>query len=262
MLSLLELQNQFKKSYFFNENKQLTGSIVNNKLSADQRLQIYHNNLFISLTECLQSVYPTVRKLVGDEFFEATVRQYIRLYPPTSSDMHVFGNQFAEFLIHFPAVQTLQYLPEVAQLDWHYHEVFHEAESSKFDFTKLKNVPENKYGDIRFILHPAARLIAFGFPVIQIWQICHDVNFKDAEVDLVQGGEKILMMRQQLEISFAQLSEGEFALLSAFNAGFHFEKACTLALQAESDLKVNHSLQKHLLCGTITDMHLPYHAHK
>lgn len=256
MLPLHDLQKQFKHLYFNEDNNLLDHYIYQNGLSTKNRLQIYHNNFSISLTECLQNIYPTIQKLVGEEFFIGTATQYILQYPPTSGDIHTFGNYFAKFLANFPAAQSLPYLSEMAQFEWMHHEVFHEEDCDLFDIMKLKIVSEEKYGDIQFKLHPSARLFACKFPIIHIWKICHETNNQDEMVNLEEGGENVLIIRHHLEITFERLSAGQFALLTAFENGLIFEKACAIALQAEPEFNINSFLQKHLLCGTIVDISL------
>lgn len=254
MLPLHDLQKQFKHSYFGTVNKELESAICQENISPQNLLQIYHNNFFISLTECLQNIYPTILKLVGKEFFAATANIYIKQYPPTSGDIHKFGNHFSDFLVNFPAALSLPYLAEVALLEWAYHEAFHEEDSKSFDLTKLQNLSEEKYSEIHFKLHPSARLLAFNYPIMRIWNMCHNKHHQDETINLEEGGENALIIRCHLEITFIHLSSGEFTLLSAINNGLTFGQSCDLALQTEPSLDINSFLQKHLLCGTIVDI--------
>ncbi len=254
MLPLRDLQKQFKHLYFGSIDNDLQSAIHQGNIPAKNLLQIYQNNFFISLTECLQNIYPTIQKLLGEDFFTATANIYIKNYPSTSSNIHQFGNHFAEFLINFPETASLKYLNEVALLEWAYHEAFHEEDSKLFDLTKLQNIPESKYGEIHFKLHPSARLFAFNYPIMRIWNLCHNNSNKNDSVNLEVGGENILIIRRNLEVTFDLLNNAEFAFLHACRNDLNFEHACRIALQVEAKFDINSFLQKHLLCGTIVNI--------
>src|SRR5687768_16032631 len=109
---------------------------------AGERLQVYRNNVFISLRQALADVYPVVQRLVGEEFFNQLARRFVREHPSRSGNLHDFGREFAGFLATLPDLTELPYLPDVAALEWALHEVFHEAEARPFDFSTLSD-PEN-----------------------------------------------------------------------------------------------------------------------
>lgn len=244
MPSLHELQTQFQNFVIHNQ------EAIN--LIASPRLNIYRNNIFITLIETLQKLYPTIERLVGEEFFNAVAHEYIKQSPSATRSLRDYGHSFAEFLATFPPTQSLPYLPEVAHLEWAYHAVLLEKNADLFDLNQLKAIAEDDYGNIKFKLHPASRLFAFQFPVLQIWQICQEDNTAE-KIELAEDGENILVIRRQWEVTFEKLTTGEFALLSAFARGFIFEKACERALQADPNIDIDFCLQQHLLRGTITE---------
>lgn len=255
MLSLFDIQNHFKNSVIQQQNNRLNQYIIENNISADQRLQIYRNNVFITLTETLQSIYPTIQKLVGEEFFSAIAYEYIKQHLPISGNLHDYGNYFAKFLFSFPHAQSLPYLPEVAQLEWAYHEVFHESNANTFDLKKLEAIPIEQHNHLKFKLNPASRLFTFDHPVLTIWQFCQQ-NSPTETLDINTDGEKILIIRRQLDVSFKKLTDGEFCLLSALNTGLILEQACAYTLQAEPEFNIPLKLQEYILHGMIVDFYL------
>lgn len=47
-------------------------------------LDIYRNNVFYSLGQALGDIYPVIKALVGDEFFGAMAREFVRAGPRRS----------------------------------------------------------------------------------------------------------------------------------------------------------------------------------
>ncbi len=254
MLRLLDLQNYLIRTLIHDESFDLLNhKIFENDFSAKQRLQIYRNNSLVTLTESLKNIYPAILRLVGEDFFNATAKKFIVEAPPINGDLHEFGGDFADFLEKFIPAQTMPYLASVAHLEWTRHQAYYAAGSMELDITRLKNVPQEKYGFIQFKLHPSHRLLEFAFPILEIWQMCQEQNIPDYSIDLSSGGQKILVIRPGLSVDMLKLTAGEFALLLALSIGEEFTQACDLALRAEPDLCIDYYLQKHLLCKHIID---------
>lgn len=257
MLPLVELQQHFKKSIFNDKEDILNSLIVEGDLDARKRIQIYRNNIFISLQESLGNIYPTIQILVGADCFKALAKEYIIQHPSTSGDLHTFGDRFSDFLSIFSLDKSIPYLSEVASLEWAKHRAFHGPNYKIFELKKLVMAPEEKYGEIKFKLNPTCELLTFRFPVLHIWKICHAENKDDGEiVNLSEGPEKVLVIRRELEVCYEKLSEGEFSLLSAFSNGFSFEDACAIALQTEQNIDINFYLGKHINNETIINFTL------
>lgn len=245
MLSLRELQKQFQ-NFVFNDQQDIFTRVNS------QRLQIYRNNVFLTQIEVLQKLYPVIEQLVGQGFFNASAREYVKQYPSTVRSLHDYGDKFAEFLAGFVHAQALPYLPEVAHLEWACHEVLYGRNDEPFDLMRLKDIAETDYGEIKFKLNSASRLFDFQYPVLQIWQICREDN-NDEKIELHEGGEKVLVIKKQQEIIFEKLTDGEYEFLSAINKQEKFTEVCKAALKAEPAIDIQSCLQQHLMRGTIVD---------
>jgi hypothetical protein len=74
MLPLHELQRTIARGILADAPAPLAGTIREDGLPFDKRLQVYRNNTFISLTEALTATYPVVSALVGERFFAAAAK--------------------------------------------------------------------------------------------------------------------------------------------------------------------------------------------
>ena len=65
----------------------------------------------------------------------------------------------------------LAYLPDVARLEWAWHRAFHAADRAPLALERLAAVPPERYGQVRFRLHPSAQFIASDYPLLRIWEV-------------------------------------------------------------------------------------------
>lgn len=257
MLGLRKLQLDFAAAVLDGAQKGFERHIHAAGLSGARRLQIYRNNTLLNLTASLKATYPVVCRLVGNQFFEYAATQYIAGYPSRSGDLEEFGDCFPVFLENFAAAAELVYLPNVARLEWAYHQIFHAARHSPLDLAALAQVPTEQQGDLHFQLHPAARLLESVFPILRIWQVNQEDYAGDAAVDLTMGGIKLLAFRREnLEIEFQPLDDGEFSLLSALAEDCTFAIACEQALAAQPDFDLPACLTRHIMQGVLVSFHL------
>lgn len=250
---LRELQRGFAAAVLTRNLDAFTHAIARGRFSPAQHLQVYRNNVAIGLGEALQAVYPVVARLVGAEFFAHLADQFIGRHPPASGNLHDFGRELAGFLADFAPAAGLAYLPDVARLEWAWHEAFHAADHAPFDFARLAGVAAERYEALRFVLHPSARLVSSPYPIERIWRSNQPEEAGEEAIELSAGPSRLLVIRRGLEVTVETLTPGEAALLSALARGAAFAQACAAALAAEADFDIAQSLRDHVLRGTVVD---------
>jgi hypothetical protein len=247
---LRDLQAEFAAA-LFDERPEMNARVRAGRFPAAQHLQVYRNNVVESLTGALRAVYPVVEKLVGDGFFRYAVHEYLRAQRPRSGNLHDFGDAFAGFLAGFAPAAGLPYLPDVARLEWAWHQAFHAADAPAFDLARLGAVPAEQHAALRFVLHPSARLLASDFPVVRIFEINQEGYGGDTSVDLAEGGVRVLVIRRGLTVYVEPLAVGEAGLLTALAAQQTLGAAVPAALAAQPDSDLTGTLAGHLRRGTL-----------
>jgi len=207
-MTLQNLQAEFLEQ-LFSENE------AKSSVYPLSRLAIHRNNIITQLTNVLRETYPLVNKLLGSDFFNMTAKHYIEQYPSRHPCLQHYGEFFSNFLTEFAPVRNLVYLPEVAAFEWHCHQVFYAAEHPGLDKTMLASVPPEKYDQLHFSLHPAARLFQSHFPLLKIIDLCEKKI--EEEINYNQGGVNLLIKRSEFDIKLLELTDAEFAFLSALN---------------------------------------------
>ncbi len=253
MPSLGELQRELARAVFELEPESAALSVRPDGLSPRDRLQVYRNNIYVSLCEALEAIFPAVRRLVGEEFFRAAAHRYIRAHPSAEGNLHGFGKGFARFLEGFAPARELVYLPDVARLEWGCHEVFHGAEHPPLELSKLAAVPPADYGRLRFVLHPASRLVGSPYPVLRIWRSNRNDPEDPGTIDLGAGEDHLLVARRDLEVTIERLSKEEFELLRLLDRGAPLESAYEKASVHAPGFDLAACLRKHVTGAVIVD---------
>lgn len=229
MLPLPELQVRFGRTL---RGEAVDVPVRGNGLDAARRLQVYRNNMRISLTEALRAVYPVTERLVGEEFFAASAWSYIQVHPSHSGNIQDYGSAFPRFLAGYGPASSLPYLSDVAALEWRRLETALAAPHTPLDVAALAKVPAELQPDLHFRHQPAARAFCSPYPVLSIWEYCQ-ADAPETGLDIDRPGECVLFARPQLDVYMRRLTRGEYAFLHHLCRGRTFEEACVEALGAE-----------------------------
>ena len=253
MPSLRELQVAFARDIFDAAAEDAAQYVKPGRFPAARHLQVYRNNVFSSLTGALQAVFPVIERLVGDGFFRYAAHTYIHQHPPVSGNLHDFGRAFADFLAGFAPAQALPYLADVAHLEWAWHAAFHAPDHPSLALDALAGVAPEHHGAIRFLLHPAARLLASDYPVLRIWQVNQPDNADVDSVDLSAGGVRLLVTRRGLAVEIEPVADSDYALLHAIAAGRSLRHATDAALAVLPAFDLPPALHRYVASNTLVD---------
>jgi hypothetical protein len=257
MPSLLELQTVFVRGVFDPADAEVAELIVPAGVSAAARLAVYRRNVLGNYAAALRDVFPVLLRLVGEPFFDQLARAYATQTPSRSGDLHDFGGELGAFLEALPEARGWPYLADIARLEWAVHRTFHARHAPALDVARLAAVPPERLPDLRFALHPAARLLRSPYPVLTIWHVNQPQWTGDQAVDLGLGAERVLIVRRGLEVTLEPLSAAEYAMLEALDAGRSLGDALAAALEVDAEFDLEAFLAKHALGGTLTELRLP-----
>lgn len=125
MLTLHELQYDFRRFLIGETPEPLLRLVDGVGFEPKSRLSIYRNNMLVTLTATLKATFPVVCRLVDDRFFEYAANGFIQHNLPASPCLIEYGEDFPEFLDRFPPAGVLGYLADVARLEWAINRVVH-----------------------------------------------------------------------------------------------------------------------------------------
>ena len=226
------------------------------RLSTTRRLEIYRHNVFANLCGGLQDIYPVVVSVVGKTFFYTAVDEFVRQHPSQSGDLNQYGGQWAAFLGAYPHAKELPYLPDVARLEWAWHQAFHAADARAFDLARLAAIPAEEHAALRFKLHPAARLIQSDFPLLRIWQVNQPTFAGDMTLDWDVPRDTLLVYREivdGVEVTIKRITSGEHAFLRALQEHATLDAAVTAAVSVDAAFELQSFLLGAFQSGVIVD---------
>jgi len=130
-------------------------------LSAAERIAIYQRGYMLRLQECLQSDFPAVRRIAGEQRFEALVRAYLERHPSRHWSLNPLGQDFARFLEReAPRGPRIGLLAGLARLEWAMQEVFEAPPSAALAPDALQRIAPEDWARRKLVPIAALRLVA------------------------------------------------------------------------------------------------------
>ena len=261
MPSLRELQRGFSAAMLFGDGAAIAGlRIVAGKLDPQTRIAIYRDNILGNYRRVLAATYPVVRRLVGESFFDAATDQFVRGYPSRHGDVNRYGGDYALFLASYPPARELNYLADVARLEWAIDQANIAADAPPLDVTALAAIAPDLLGELRFDLHPAARLVASPFPILHIWQVNQPRRMK-ATIASILAKAPIACSSCAVAMAspWSRLGKGEHTLLNALAANATLGVAASTSRRAEPEFDLAAALRRHVASHTVVAFRAPRH---
>ncbi len=231
----------------------LPGCLTSSSGSNDpRRYAVYRNNVTVSLVRAMQSNFPSIVRLLGDEFFTAMAQVYITAHPPRSRLMFEFGSEFPAFLQSFEPVRPYPYLPDVARIEQAWREAFHEADAPLLDAGALIGIAAENLAGLRFATHPATRLVRSKWAAGSIFV----ANRTGASTDGINAaaGEWVLITRPQFDCQVRILDNASGLFIHKLITGSTLDDAVQAALASETPFDLAENISGLIACGAFTDI--------
>ncbi|MGC9369201.1 MAG: DNA-binding domain-containing protein [Paracoccaceae bacterium] len=188
---------------------------------AGKRFDVYRNNVVASLTEGLETAFPVIRALLGEEFFRGMAGIYLRRHPPASPLMMFFGEEMPTFLQGFEPVQELGYLPDIARLELALRHSHHAADAAPIDAARLQAMEPDRLMRARLRLAPALRVVRSDWPIVTIWRMHQPAGGPSPEM----RAEDALVTRPEYDPQVSLLPPGGSTFIAALQGGETFASA-------------------------------------
>ena len=230
------------------------GALFDERPAPGERFEVYRRTALANLHAALAAAYPVVLRLVGGAFFREAAERFALARGSTSGDLNEYGALFPDFLATYSHAASLEYLADVARLEWAVHESRRAADAPLLDAGALARVPLELHGAIRFNLHPAVRLIASPHPILAIWEA--NQPQRDGTPEDEGGAARILVRRLDGVATPVAIGVEDWAFLAALERGATLDEACAALGDAAAEFLAP-ALQRHARGCVLGDFEAP-----
>lgn len=213
-------------------------------------LAVYRNNYRVGLMEMLAITYPIVQQLLGDAFFDALSREFVRATPSHSGNLHHYGAGFADFIAGFAPAAEWPYLPDVARMEWALHRGYYAPDSVRLDIATLATLPPTQWGTLHLPLDAALTLLHSPWALSAI-HAYHQPDATRQPFTLAQP-ENLLLWREHGQMQLRTVDDAPATFLLRLQQGTTLDEATAAALSVAPDFALQDTLQTGLQHGWFT----------
>lgn len=247
MTALRDLQAAFAAHLVDGEARGIVDAVAGDTITAEARLRVHRHHVRHSLGVALAATFPTVQAVVGEDFFRAMAQSFVEGTLPAQPVLAEYGADFPPFVADWAPARSLPYLSDVARLDWALNVAWHAPEEGRLSAAMLAALPTEQLPLLRLGLSAGTSLVVSSYPIDRIWSASRPgVPAQDLALD---GGVRLLVLRQADDAAFLALSSGEAAFLGAVAEGANLEAAAGRAGGAESDFDLSSGFARLLGLG-------------
>ncbi len=252
---LHDLQKSFADVALTNSVEALLPHVATPRGAIERRLGVYHANTLNSLIDVLSAAYPVIQRIVGDRFFQALAKDFIKTHPPQQPTLFRYGDALPDFISSFAPANDLPYLPDVARLEWTRVEAYFAADSAALNPERLAEVPAEQIADIKFSVSPTLRLLESDVPIFTLWHVNQPDQDRVPEIDFSHP-ESGFVLRPAHTVMQRVVPMETLIWLRALTSGETLGTATELALTHENTFDLQNTLRQHLVDGTFTELYL------
>ena len=192
-------------------------------------LAIYRNTVFKGLADAIAASFPTVLKVVGEDWMRQAAIRFARANPPDRAALVQYGVAFPQWLAGFEPAGDMPYLADLARLDRLWTEVHLAADCEPMGGGELAALAPDTYTDVTLRLVPAVRIARFDTSVVDLWLALRPRETPD-DVELKPYGQFALLWRPTGEVRTKILTPAAFSFLTGCANGDSLASAAEVAV--------------------------------
>lgn len=214
-------------------------------------LKVYQTNGHMLAESALQSAYPVVAQLLGDESFADLARALWHAHPPERGDVACWGAQLPTFVASSADLQDESYLADVARVEW----ALHRCATAPDPVAQLETLALLTHTDpalLQLHLAPGSTVVNSPWPVASILGAHLEHNPTFAEVGVLlrdRVAQCAVVWRAGLKPCVRLGLAGEGQLLGALQAHSSLGAALDAAPELDFSAWLPQAVQSGLVLG-------------
>jgi hypothetical protein len=225
MSDLNDLEAAFQSHILSGDGRIRARIAASGKLDADTRLAIYANAYRSRLIEALDTDYPGLHGMAGDDEFDRLCRAYIDAHPSRYRSLRWFGDRLSDFLRATAPWSGYPVFAEMAAFEWAMSDVFDAADSRLATVENMAKLPPETWGQAWFLPHASVRRLDLRWNVPAAWKA---IDAGEEPPALAESEHPVawLLWRRELSTHFRSLDVDEAWALDALLNGETFAVLC------------------------------------
>jgi hypothetical protein len=217
-----------------------------------KRFAIYRNNVSTGLARALAIRFPIAEKIVGESFFAAMAREFVRTNPPRSPVLLRYGDDFDRFVAGFAPAQSVPYLADVVRLENAQVRAYHAADEAPLEPQSLSDLEPDVLQRVKLRLHPSVSVVRSKHPIVTMWSM----NSGETALGPINEwlGEDALVMRPQLSVITRRLPPGGASFLESLASDTMLGAAAERAWEEAEDFDPAANLVAALSAGVFVSL--------
>ncbi len=231
----------------------------NKSMNSLQRLEIYNQQYWYRLLECLEDDFPALNAILGHERFEALAVAYLVCYPSRSYNLNQLGEHLAKFILEEPTLtqadQELAY--DTACFEWAEIVAFSALNQTPLDQACLQNA---NAAEIVLRVQPYISILELNYALDDFLFQLNKRPSKSRETNAFIGRTKkagkvsrpkkqhifLAVHKLNNSVYYKRLTEEQFLLLKALLRGQTLMEACGELLSRLGDPSMAEHLSDNL----------------
>lgn len=154
------------------------------------------------------------------------ISRYVNANPCKTDSYIDYAKAIPAFIASSPAAAQVQYLAEVAELDWAWDKVFSGEPPLAATSCGLQQGLE-MHGDMLELVLPGHVVLLRGeYPLLNLWRACHDADFDTEQVNLEPNRYYHVVWLQHDEVVIAELDSATYAVLDFLHQPHALAQLC------------------------------------
>lgn len=208
---------------------------------------LYRNNYRETLVKVLKNTFPVCERLLGDAFFRGMSLFYIKQHPSSSFSLDAFGDKLPNFMRTFKPLDSLSYLPCMAELELKIQKIMLGPANALFSWEALKNIRPEEMPNLIFRMPLNSDLIYAAFPIDILWEVNQPDVLLDKPLNLPQEDVFLFLSRRDMDLCINRLSKTEWQLLNQLRQGKSLQELDVVLSPEEDILLLHQCIQKRFI---------------
>jgi hypothetical protein len=225
--TLAELQEHFLQAVICGDGTVLRYIPPNSRTTSETLLGVYQHAYGARLVEVLRNDHPILAAYMGDEAFADMARRYVAAHPSRHPNARWFASKLPGFLARDSDYRAYAELAEIASLEQTLGLAFDAEDAEALDVSGLAQYPPESWGDLSFVPHPSASLLAFSTNAFEIWLALKDEGEPPLAIRHNEP-QRLLVWRREVTPAVRVALPEEAMMWSEAAQGVCFSRLCEL----------------------------------